>query len=48
LIVVADALHNLTDGLAIGTSFRIDPMIGVASATSIFSHELAHEIGDFV
>lgn len=45
--MAADILHNLTDGLAIGTSFRIDPILGISTAFSIFSHELAHEIGDF-
>lgn len=47
LIITADLLHNLVDGIALGASYRIGPVIGITSTISIFAHELAHEIGDF-
>ncbi|KAI1707128.1 ZIP zinc transporter domain-containing protein [Ditylenchus destructor] len=37
---VADFMHNVTDGLAIGASF-------IAGSTVGFVHEIPHEIGDF-
>ena len=40
-------MHNLTDGLAIGAAFALDPVTGMATAFAVLCHELPHELGDF-
>jgi len=57
LNLTADALHNFTDGLAIGASFAsssasgsIQSMLisrGGVATVSIFFHEIPHELGDY-
>lgn len=47
LNLIADFLHNFTDGLAIGASFIADKKIGLSTTLAIFLHEVPHEIGDF-
>ncbi|KAL4712995.1 hypothetical protein ACJJTC_012065 [Scirpophaga incertulas] len=47
MVIVGDALHNVTDGLAIGAAFSGDPVTGFATALAVFCHELPHELGDF-
>lgn len=47
MVVIGDGLHNLTDGLAIGAAFAIDPVTGMATAFAVLCHELPHELGDF-
>ena len=59
LNLAADALHNFTDGLAIGTSYAMhnaDNNVTLAAllksrgglaSVSIFLHEVPHELGDF-
>lgn len=47
MVVLGDGLHNLTDGMAIGAAFGMDPITGMATAFAVLCHELPHELGDF-
>lgn len=47
MVITGDALHNLTDGLAIGAAFSGGIVPGFATAVAVFTHELPHELGDF-
>lgn len=47
LNLAADALHNLTDGIAIGAAFASGSSLGQSTALATLFHELPHEIGDF-
>lgn len=47
LNLIADFLHNFTDGLAIGASFTSGTKLGLSTTISIFLHEVPHEIGDY-
>lgn len=47
LNLAADALHNLSDGIAIGASFASGSGLGYSTALATLLHELPHEIGDF-
>lgn len=47
LILLADAVHNLIDGLAIGSAFVIDTRLGAITWLAIAAHEVPQEMGDF-
>jgi zinc and cadmium transporter len=47
LILIADTVHNLIDGLAIGAAFLINPAVGVSTLIAIVAHEIPQELGDF-
>ena len=47
LNLVGDGVHNLIDGLAIGSSFAIDIHFGIITTIVIILHEIPQEIGDF-
>lgn len=47
MVVIGDGLHNITDGLAIGAAFVVDPVTGFSTAIAVLCHELPHELGDF-
>lgn len=47
MVITGDALHNLTDGLAIGAAFSGGVVPGFATTVAVFTHELPHELGDF-
>ncbi|KAK5074901.1 hypothetical protein LTR64_001106 [Lithohypha guttulata] len=47
LNLVADFTHNITDGLALATSFYSSPTLGATTTMAVFFHEIPHEVGDF-
>ena len=47
LLLVADGVHNLLGGLAIGAIYLADPRAGIAAWIAAALHELPQEIGDF-
>jgi len=47
LNLIADGLHNFTDGLAIGSSYLLGRKLGTITTIAIFFHEIPHEIGDY-
>jgi len=47
IILLGDALHNLTDGVVIAASFTLGFHLGVVAGITIIFHELAHETADF-
>jgi len=46
VLLIADASHNFTDGLAVGAAFLVSPSRGFTTALAVFFHELPHEVGD--
>ncbi len=47
LVLVADAGHNLLDGIAIAAAFVVDPVLGWTVTLAIFVHEVPQEVSDF-
>lgn len=47
LILVADGLHNLIGGLAVGASFLLGIPVGVSAWLAAAAHEVPQELGDF-
>ena len=47
LNLLADSMHNFTDGIALGASFASGKGLAYATFLSIIFHEIPHEIGDF-
>lgn len=47
MVITADGLHNLIDGIAIAASFVVSIPVGIATTTAVFLHEIPQEISDF-
>jgi zinc and cadmium transporter len=47
LILVADGLHNIIDGVIIGASYLVSIEVGIAVTVAVILHEIPQEIGDF-
>ncbi|EEP75400.1 conserved hypothetical protein [Uncinocarpus reesii 1704] len=47
LNLIADFTHNITDGLAMASSFYASPTVGATTTVAVFFHEIPHEVGDF-
>ena len=45
--LAADGLHNLFDGVLIGTSYLVNLKVGLATTLAVLLHEIPQEIGDF-
>jgi zinc and cadmium transporter len=47
LVLVADGLHNLIGGLAVGASFLLGIPVGISAWVAAAAHEVPQELGDF-
>lgn len=47
VVVLSDAMHNFTDGLAIGAAFSKSFSAGLGITIAVVCHEIPHEIGNF-
>jgi len=47
MILIADGLHNLLGGLAIGGAFVADVRLGIMAWLAAAAHEVPQELGDF-
>ncbi|OII67934.1 zinc transporter [Streptomyces sp. CC77] len=47
LVLVADGLHNLIGGLAVGSAFVVDVRLGLVTWLVAAAHEVPQELGDF-
>jgi zinc transporter 7 len=41
LNIIADFTHNITDGLAMASSFYASPTVGALTTTAVFFHEVS-------
>jgi zinc transporter 7 len=46
LNLIADFTHNITDGLALSSSFYMSRSLGFTTFLAVFFHEIPHEVGD--
>ncbi len=47
LLLLADGLHNLIGGLAVGGAFVVDIRVGLVAWFAAAAHEVPQELGDF-
>ena len=47
LLLVGDAVHNVSDGVILATAFMIDPAVGVATTIGLALHIVPQEIVEF-
>lgn len=47
LVVIGDLLHNMIDGVAIGTAFLVNPVTGFITTLAVSAHEIPKELGTF-
>jgi len=47
MLLWGDAIHNVTDGIVIASSFFINPAVGIATAIGIALHEIPQEIAEY-
>lgn len=44
---LSDFFHNITDGVAIASTFKISTNLGISNLIAITFHEIPHEVADF-
>lgn len=47
MVVIGDLLHNMIDGVAIGTAFVANPLTGIVTTIAVSAHEIPKELGTF-
>jgi zinc and cadmium transporter len=47
LVIFGDSAHNFIDGVAIATTYLVNPAAGLVTTFATIAHELPQEIGDF-
>jgi zinc and cadmium transporter len=45
--ILADGCHNIIDGVLIGSSYMVNPTLGLTTTVAVILHEIPHEIGNF-
>lgn len=45
--LVGDGLHNIIDGILVGTSFAVSIPLGISTSLAVILHEIPQELGDF-
>lgn len=46
-LLLADAIHNFADGVALGAAFAESRSAGITMSLAVLFHELPHELGDY-
>ena len=47
MVIIADGVHNATDGILIAATFLVDTELGIATTIAVILHEIPQEIGEF-
>jgi zinc and cadmium transporter len=47
MVIIGDAVHNLTDGAVLAAAFLAHAHVGWVTALAIIAHEIPHEAGAF-
>lgn len=47
LVLIGDAVHNMADGIAIGTACVASPGLGLVTTLAVLGHEIPQELSDF-
>ena len=45
--LIGDGVHNLIDGIIIGSSYLVSIPVGLATTVAVILHEIPQELGDF-
>lgn len=45
--ILGDAIHNFIDGVVIGASYLVSPMVGLSTTIAVLFHEIPQEFADF-